>query len=300
MKLFKTQRLAIFLVILLMPLSGPVISAQTKVYQYDGDLPFVKMMLNMMTVMGILDRLPNNRTNNNYGESRYGTSSKHSTSPWGNPSWGVLPAESYTLYGAPSAGDDLSGWVNESWEKSERNSNADRKNTSSAQPQMPIVQNFSYNVPENSPYQARQYSPLEKRQPLNPSSNRSLKETVDSSKEPKLLSQQKPCVTDFCGLKKPILNGLWVAENGELLGVKNSRYLWSDSKSRYLTGTLKVQNEFLLANIDGYERLMKFKYKLAGNRLLMVKLDGEARDFTRLSAEEYYVMQRGRGEARSY
>ncbi len=99
--------------------------------------------------------------------------------------------------------------------------------------------------------------------------------------------RQKPCITDFCGLKKPNLDGLWVAQDGEMLGIKNNRYLWSDSSSRYLTGKIKIQNEYLLANIDGYDRLMRFKYKLAGNHLLTMQPDGKIREFTRMRADQY-------------
>ncbi|RKZ58400.1 MAG: hypothetical protein DRQ44_14755 [Gammaproteobacteria bacterium] len=99
--------------------------------------------------------------------------------------------------------------------------------------------------------------------------------------------QEKPCITDFCGLKKPNLNGLWVAQDGEMLGIKNKRYLWSDGDSRYLTGQLKVQNEYLLANVDGHEKLMRFKYKLAGNHLLTMQPDGKIREFVRTPNNRY-------------
>lgn len=92
---------------------------------------------------------------------------------------------------------------------------------------------------------------------------------------------QKPCITDFCGLKKPYIDGLWVAQDGEMLGIKNGRYLWTDGESRYLTGQLKMQNEYLLAKVDGYDRVMRYKYKLAGDYLLTMQQDGKIREFMR-------------------
>lgn len=95
-----------------------------------------------------------------------------------------------------------------------------------------------------------------------------------------------PCVTPFCGLKKPYLDGLWMAPDGEMLGIRNQRYLWSDGDSRYLTGQMKVQNEYLLANVDGHNTLMRFKYKLANGRLLTLQPDGTMREFVRIPTNQ--------------
>ena len=55
-----------FFALILMVTGSQLAYGETKVYQYDGKLPFVQMMLNMMTAMGILDRLPGNGYNGNY------------------------------------------------------------------------------------------------------------------------------------------------------------------------------------------------------------------------------------------
>jgi len=78
-----------------------------------------------------------------------------------------------------------------------------------------------------------------------------------------------------------------VAQDGEMLCIKNKRYLWTDGASRYLTGQLKVQNEYLLANVDGHEKLMRFKYKLSGNHLLTMQPDGKIREFVRTPNNRY-------------
>ena len=106
---------------------------------------------------------------------------------------------------------------------------------------------------------------------------------------------QGACVTEFCGLKIPNLNGLWVAQSGEMLGIKNNRYLWSDGDSRYLTGQLKIQNEYLVANVDGHEKLMRFKYKLAGNQLMTMQPDGVIREFVRMPRDQYLNYNRNYG-----
>lgn len=108
------------------------------------------------------------------------------------------------------------------------------------------------------------------------------------SQLPRNQVREKPCVTEFCGLKKPNLNGLWVAENGEMLGISGQKFLWGDADERYLTGLLKIQNEYLLASVEGSERLMRFKYKLAGDHLLTMQPNGTTREFIRTTPGELY------------
>ncbi|VAW51493.1 hypothetical protein MNBD_GAMMA05-2089 [hydrothermal vent metagenome] len=325
----------LLVLLLLTVFGGQSVQAQTKVYQYDGKLPFVQMMLNMMVAMGILDRLPSNgayggysstspwsRMSNPYSRAMamQGLSSNPiASSAWGNPDWGVLPVESYTRnyssnydqpnYSSAWSSTDMDGWVNEPWDSSVWNAEPTKhaQNTP-VQQAVPLVQNFNYNVPANNsnrvsqtpPRQNRpsrqQRSPLAKlahpAAPVNRDNRQQNVPQPSQQKKPSPLRKQlkqKPCVTEFCGLKKPTLNGLWVAQNGEMLGVKNHRYLWSDSNSRYLTGQLKIQNEYLLANIDGYDnKLMRFKYKLARNHLLTMQPDGKTREFVRMSPDQYY------------
>ncbi|MBL4711358.1 MAG: hypothetical protein JKX75_02455 [Gammaproteobacteria bacterium] len=257
--------------------------AQTRLYQYDGNLPFVQMMLNMMVAMGILDRLP---TNTAYGGDYFGSTMPRNLGPfmrepwrqppwsstnysnlnsenqvWGSPSWGVLPLESYTTNNYSAYGPrglsrvwsstDLDGWVNEAWESSSWNSNVERPTHA------------------NTP------------------SNNLPKKTSSHNIKSQRTVQQKPCVTNFCGLKEPDIDGLWVTRNGEILGIKSHRYLWSDSSSRYLTGLLKIQNEYLLASVDGHRQIMRFKYKLAGNHLLALQPNGKMHEFTRMRNNQY-------------
>ena len=336
---------SLIVALLLLVSCSQVVYAQTKVYQYDGKLPFVQMMLNMMVAMGILDRLPANgaygghssfspwsRQSNPYSRAlaMQGLSSNPlADTPWGSPSWGVLPVDSYTRnysnydqpgYSQAWSSTDLEGWVNEPWDSSVWNEEARRPVVSSSQAQsvspvqqaVPLVQNFNYNVTPSTSNQALQARPPQVRTPQPRQSKQSplakltkpaapvnradrqqaqARQQDNRQRKPSPLRKklkQKPCVTEFCGLKKPSLNGLWVARNGEMLGVKNHRYLWSDSSSRYLTGQLKVQNEYLLASVDGYDnKLMRFKYKLAGNHLLTMQPDGKTREFVRVPAGQY-------------
>jgi hypothetical protein len=389
MIMLRTFSKPLFFALLLMLSASQVVCAEVKQYQYDGKLPFVQMMLNMMVAMGMLDRVPvsglygsypypgsslsnynnpymralalrglsnglypgastsylknpylfNSATQNLYGgypNTGYGTNpflstpwlqspwsqpALNSVSPlWGSPSWGVLPTESYPLNNYWS-GTDLTGWVNEPWETSSWNPEAESRQseTTKAESQAqsapinsPLVQ--IYNTSNDTqhrvdsqqqvrqPAQNNRYnsSPLAKlappdyrdgpprsepysRQP-GPAAGRPPQEPPRSQTK----VYQKPCITDFCGLKKPDLDGFWVAQNGEMLGIKNQQFLWSDGASRYLSGRIKIENEYLLASVEGHEQIMTFKYKLAGNHLLTLQPDGVIREFTRMTATQYY------------
>lgn len=380
---------SLFFALLLMISGSQVLRAEIKQYQYDGKLPFVQMMLNMMVAMGILDRIP---VNGFYGSSAYpgaslaglnnpyaralalrglspGLSSSYLKNPyalnsatrhlyggypnsvygnnpflsspwlqspwsqpalngvsplWGNPSWGVLPLESYPLnnyaanglpWGYPNwSENDLTGWVNEPWETSTWNPKAEDSsqsapsssqsspgNNASNEMQQPVQaqQNRMYNsspLAKLAPpdYRNEQQRPEMRDRPPAPFSNAPPPRPSNSQSNFHL--QQKPCVTDFCGLKKPDLDGFWVAQNGEMLGIKNQQFLWSDGASRYLTGLIKVQNEYLLASVEGREQVMRFKYKLAGNHLLTLQPDGVMREFTRMSAGQYYDQYQDYGQ----
>lgn len=293
----------ILLILLLMCLGGQLVSADVRNYQYDGKLPFVQMMLDMMSGMGILDRVPANGTYGRYGAGRYGAS-RYSNSPWsrsflrgngrndggwgdnglggrlwdddkwGDPRWGVLPPESYAS----------SGWGDESWQNSPWNSQRQAARTESAYNENDMsTGGSSPRAGVGQPYQPR-------RQPSAKQTSRQSNNLLNSE------LKQKPCVTDSCGLEKPDLNGLWVSEMGEMLGIKDNSYLWSDGDSRYLTGRIKVENEYLLTSIDGSPQLVRFKYKYSGNHLLTSDPNGKIREFMRMSAAQYYNFQQGDGQ----
>lgn len=266
-------------VLLLMFVSSQYVHAEIKTYQYDGKLPFVQMMLNMMVAMGILDRVPGNGY---YGINRFSGSPWSSSSwrddgygvagtPWGSPSWGVLPPESYSL----------NGWVNEPWETSSWNDQRQLAQSNNAATQNNNYDNTDRTHAVSSPPTRVDRQDNESPKQVPPQS------TAQKQSSEKGSVDQKLCVTDFCGLKKPDLNGLWVSHDGEMLGIKNKSYLWSDGDSRYLTGKIKTQNEYLLTSIDGYQGLMRFKYKLSGDRLLTMQEDGRVREFVRMSANQY-------------
>jgi hypothetical protein len=312
--------------------------AVTRLYKYDGNMPFVKMMLSMMVAMGIIDKVPaygaygysgypgmlSPGYNNLYLRSLYSRnpylwalaqrgvypdassnpfhrapwlsspwtgSTPNTASPlWGSPDWGVLPPGRYGKYKYPWTAADVDGWASEPWEVSSWNPEAETSEKSDTAT-IPLVQNFNYNVTDK---EARdKHSPLRKLVP--PERKQRTETKSDKSSRSREKYKEKPCVTDYCGLKKPDLDGLWVAQNGEMLGINDKRYLWSDGYSNYLSGQIKIQNEYLLTSVDDYETLMRFKYKLSGDHLLTLRPDGTVSEFIRLPVNYYRNNYSGSG-----
>jgi hypothetical protein len=314
------------------------------------------------------------------GSGEYGSPNASSlwASPiWGTPDWGVLPTPrspyAYPLYDQSYWSTyDVDEWVDEPWDTSEWNPDAVKPEESvqaqqqalarqqlqsqrqqASQPNVPLVQNFNFTVPEDSQPRRSQnnsmnnrsnygpgisgnsHSPLSKLAPtrhppwqqaeqpgsqtgrpppaqqnnMSPLGKKSMQQSwgqqpmtqATQSRQPSRSQpknqpgqkhrnqlNQKPCITEFCGLKKPNMNGLWVAQDGEMLGINDGKFLWADASERYLEGYIKIENEYLLASVEGSERLMRFKYKLAGDRLLTMQTDGTIREFIRTSPGELY------------
>ncbi len=107
-------------------------------------------------------------------------------------------------------------------------------------------------------------------------------------------SDSSPCVTEFCGLLPPqreiagttpalALDGLWQTQSGEMLGIKNNHFLWSNGGSRHLTGTIRALHGSLIANVDGKgNRVMQYRYRIENNRLFTQDSHGRVRVFIRL------------------
>ena len=172
--------------------------AETKLFQYNGDLPFVEMMLSMMTEMGMIDKVPEYLVNNGYYD------------------YSNLPTERVVR---PSF-------------------NA------------PYVYQGQY--PGSIAYPQRSYQ----------------------------FSQK--CHNEKCEKNNlSRLDGVWVTQHGEILGVKDGRFLWSDGRTRYLTGTLKRKiNEFAL-KVDKSEYVIGYQYMINGNRMQTRDKNGVVRHFVR-------------------
>jgi hypothetical protein len=78
------------------------------------------------------------------------------------------------------------------------------------------------------------------------------------------------------------LNGLWIGDNGEMLGIRGNRFLWYDDDSQYAKGELVKSPTMMKARIDGANSVVHYHYKLQGNELVIISRNGNMRTFNRM------------------
>ena len=86
------------------------------------------------------------------------------------------------------------------------------------------------------------------------------------------------------GNKRPNrkLNGLWIGDNGEMLGIRGNRFLWYDDDNQYTKGQLARSPTLMKARIDGANTVARYHYKLQGNELVIISRNGKMRTFNRM------------------
>ncbi len=77
------------------------------------------------------------------------------------------------------------------------------------------------------------------------------------------------------------LDGLWIGERGEMLGVRGDSFLWYDGKERYANGKLLMTSTMLKVTPAGTRREFSMHYRLVDNELYTVSRNGKMRAFNR-------------------
>lgn len=94
--------------------------------------------------------------------------------------------------------------------------------------------------------------------------------------------RQSSCIEGSClAWSSSSLNGLWISEDGEMLGVKNDQFLWTDGQDTHLSGLMNIENGHVDASIDGSDQQISYDYRVQGNELLTRDNSGVVRSFWR-------------------
>lgn len=201
-------------ILLLSVISQPV-NADTKYYQYNGDMPFIEMMLNMMVTMGMIDKVPSGMSvyngfyRNPYMETPYQA----------QPYFNNLPVRPDTAYGVSPG--------------------------MPAGPPVSLMNQPSVNAHCGNP----------------------------------------PCINPF---QLERLNGVWLSRQGEMLGIKNRQFLWSDGYSRYLNGQIKINPQAFTLKTTANVPPVSYQYQLHNNRLQTRDSNGIVRQFVRMPMKQGY------------
>lgn len=78
------------------------------------------------------------------------------------------------------------------------------------------------------------------------------------------------------------LNGLWIGENGEMLGIRGNRFLWYDDDNQYAKGELASSPTMMKARVEGASTVVRYHYRLQANELVIMSRDGKSHTFNRM------------------
>lgn len=84
------------------------------------------------------------------------------------------------------------------------------------------------------------------------------------------------------------LNGLWIDDKGEMLGIRGDRFLWNDN-NRYAKGQLIKSPTVMEARIRESRTVVRFQYRLKGDELVILSRDGKTRSFHRIPMGESHL-----------
>lgn len=77
------------------------------------------------------------------------------------------------------------------------------------------------------------------------------------------------------------LDGLWIGDSGEMLGIRGDNFLWYDGRDRYANGTLRSTPTKLKVTRAGTRRELSMHYRVVGNELYTISRNGKMRTFQR-------------------
>jgi hypothetical protein len=104
------------------------------------------------------------------------------------------------------------------------------------------------------------------------------------------------------GSKRPYrkLNGLWIDDNGSMLGIRGNRFLWYDDNNQYTKGQLVSSPTMMKARVEGSSTVVRYHYRLRGNELVILSSDGKMHTFNRMPLLEPAVSAAPRATYASY
>lgn len=96
------------------------------------------------------------------------------------------------------------------------------------------------------------------------------------------------------------LNGLWIGNEGEMLGIRGDRFLWYDDRNQYAIGRLSKSPTMMKARVDGTNDVISYHYRLSGDELVIMSRDSRMRVFNRMPLKSYRGMPKPRAAYSSY
>jgi len=76
------------------------------------------------------------------------------------------------------------------------------------------------------------------------------------------------------------LNGLWIGDNGEMLGIRGGNFLWYDGNNRYANGKLIKTPTMMEARAEGSNMIIRYHYGFLGDELVTMSRKGKIRTYS--------------------
>ena len=77
-----------------------------------------------------------------------------------------------------------------------------------------------------------------------------------------------------------------MTDDGEMLGIRNEQFLWSDGVETYITGLMDISPGYVVANVDESDQQIVYQYLLEDDHLITRDRGGVIRHFWRESGEQ--------------
>jgi hypothetical protein len=271
--LTRQQFLCLFTALIIGWVTVSEVEAQT--YRYTGNMPAAKMTLDMMEVMGYIQRVPDSQ----YGGGMQNSPMASMWSPFGG--MGTMPMSAGMMAMQNPVAGGMSSWPGANMMSPPQPGSANNY-PNSPQPANGSIQVNPADlaallraVQQGGRPGAPAYPPVETPQSeINPA----VKPQRDDSGES---VSSKSTNASPTAPQKVNLSGVWLGSNKEALVVIGRQFIWTDQSGRSIEGEIAVQGDRLLTRLASNGTVMAYRFKQDGDRFTAMNEAGHQYFFQR-------------------
>jgi hypothetical protein len=96
------------------------------------------------------------------------------------------------------------------------------------------------------------------------------------------------------------LNGLWIGDNGEMLGIRGDKFIWYDGNNRYANGILIKTPTTIEARAEGSNKIIRYHYGFLGDELVTMSRKGKIHTYSPMPLKQSAYTARPHAAYSSY
>jgi hypothetical protein len=262
----------------LLALLVPIHESDAQTYRYTGNMPAAKMTLDLMEVMGYIQRVPDSQYGggssswpmaslmspmSSLGGLPMGAGMMAMQNPWsGMSSWPGMAAGNtmpFTPQSAPGASAQQPG-----------NGSIQVKPSDLAALLSAVQRSPMPAVPVKPPAAPQDY-------PLDTISPAEGQTAMPASS----YSQPLPTRASENDVTVGALSGVWLGSNQDVLVVTGQRFIWTDKNAKTIEGGIAVQGNMLLTRLSPSGSVMTYRFQTDGDKFVAVNEAGHQYVFQR-------------------